>query len=187
MVSDGEWDLRVADGGAWRAAIARRLCWVCGFPFLRQEDAAFVIGPMCAVNRNSAEPPCHEDCAVYSAQACPFLTTPRMTRRDKHLPEGHEEPGGVMIYRNPGVVLVWVTRYNRWHPQDDGQGKQTIDIGEPKRVSWWCEGRPATRAEVLASMDSGLPQLRQIAAAQGPAAMALLESMHDRALELVPS
>ena len=36
-------------------------------PLLRQENRAFVIGPMCAVNRVSAEPPSHLDCAVFSA------------------------------------------------------------------------------------------------------------------------
>jgi hypothetical protein len=187
MTGPDEWDLRVADGGAQRAALTHGLCWVCGFPFTRQEDRAFVIGPMCAVNRTSAEPPSHVECATYSAQACPFLSTPRMTRRERHLPEGTSEPGGIMLRRNPGVTLVWVTSYRGWGKRRDPAGGYVFDIGDPRSATWWCEGRPATRAEVEASIDSGLPSLQGMAEDEGPESVAKLERMLAVAREVLPA
>ena len=163
-------------------------CWICGLP--RGRAAAFVIGPMCAVNRVSAEPPSHLDCALYAARACPFLTRPAMRRRTSNLPDDRIDPAGEMIARNPGVTLVWQSK--TWKPfavpQEHGGGV-LFDVGEPLAVSWLAEGRTATRAEVLASIDSGLPSLREMAEAdrRPAAALAELERQHDRALDLVPT
>ena len=60
---------------AWK----NRLCWVCGKPLARM--SAFVIGPMCAINRISSEPPSHLYCARFSAIHCPFLSRPKMKRQ----------------------------------------------------------------------------------------------------------
>lgn len=184
---DGVPDFRVVKPGATREAMRGGLCWICGVPFQRQEDRAFLIGPMCVVNRVSAEPPSHRDCAVYSARVCPFLATPNMVRRDRHMPEGAEQPAGIMIRRNPGVALVWVTRYKAWGTRSDGDGGTLFDIGDPKTALWFAQGREAGRAEVLASIDSGLPILREMAEQDGPAAVAELASMHERALCHVPA
>lgn len=180
-------DFRVIRPGGIEMALRYKLCWVCGLPFGRQEDRAFVIGPMCAVNRVSAEPPSHEACAVYSATHCPFLTTPNMTRRERRMPEETASPAGTMIRRNPGVALVWVTGYKSWSVFSDGQGGTLINVGEPKTVRWFAHGQPAARAEVLASIDSGLPILREMAEAEGAEAVAALEAMHETALRLVPA
>jgi hypothetical protein len=184
---DGKPDFRVIRPGGIETARHGKLCWTCGIPFLRQEDRAFVIGPMCAVNRVSAEPASHLDCAVFSARNCPFLSTPQMVRRERHLPQGAATPAGEMIRRNPGVALVWVTGYKSWSTFGDGSGGKLFNVGEPKRVMWFAQGREASRAEVMASIDSGLPILRGMAETEGPKAIAELERMHQRALELVPS
>lgn len=181
----GEYDFRVADAGKARDAVRLGLCWVCGFPFLRQEVRAFTSGPMCAVNRTSAEPPAHEDCATYSARACPFLNRPNMTRRDRHLPEGTVDPGGIMLMRNPGVALVWVTTYKGWRQVKDHRKGYVFDMGDPLRVAWWARGVAATREEVLASMSSGLPALAEIAATEEGASEVLAAGL-ARALEWVP-
>jgi hypothetical protein len=182
----GKPDFRVIRPGGIQIALRRKLCWVCGVPFLRQEDRAFVIGPMCAVNRVSAEPPSHRDCAVYSATACPFLSVPNMTRRDRHMPEGASVPAGISIPRNPGVALVWVTGYRSWKTFPDGGG-DLFNIGDPREALWFARGREATRAEVLASIDSGLPILRDMAERDGPDAVTELAAMHQRALACVPA
>ena len=184
---DDHYDFRVADGGKLRDALRLKLCWVCGVPFLRQEPRSFTVGPMCAVNRTSAEPPSHEDCATYSARACPFLNTPRMTRRERHLPEGAEDPGGIMITRNPGVALVWTVRYREWQRQDSQPDKYLFTFGDALRAAWWCRGREATRDEVMASIDSGLPVLAEIAQADGPDAVAALDRMVSAVLPLLPA
>ena len=94
---------------------------------------------------------------------------------------------GIMIERNPGVALVWPTL--KPGILDDGAGGRLFDIGKPRKVEWYCEGRPATRLEVLASIESGLPALAA-AAQRDPdfeAACAELVQMMAAALKLIPA
>jgi hypothetical protein len=180
-------DFRVIRPGGIQIALRHSLCWICGGPFLRQQDRAFTVGSMCCVNRVSAEPPSHKDCAVYSATSCPFLTKPNMVRRERHKPVEAKNPAGIMITRNPGVALVWVTGYKSWTTRSDGQGGLLFDIGDPKEALWFARGREATRDEVLASIDSGLPILREMAQEDGQDALAELERMHEAALRHLPA
>jgi hypothetical protein len=153
---DGEPHFPIADGAKLVAAVRHNRCWVCGEPMGRIK--AFTIGPMCAVNRTSSEPPAHLDCARFSARNCPFLTKPNMKRVGEHLhPHGVEEPGGTMIKRNPGVTLVWQTL--RYEPWDAGGGKVLFDIGKCHAANWYAHGRTATRDEVLESIRTGIPLL----------------------------
>ncbi|MFE9127032.1 hypothetical protein ACFYOF_16705 [Streptomyces sp. NPDC007148] len=179
---DGAPDHRVVGAGKLDDAMRFRVCWLCGEHL--GAYGAFVIGPMCAINRISAEPPSHRDCALYAVEACPFLTTPNMRRRDSNLPEAAQEPDGIMIRRNPGAVLLWVSRDWKLHPRH-----QLWTVGDPVETRWYAEGRAATRDEVLASMASGLPILRA-EAEQDPRpadAHAELDAQYARALELVPT
>ena len=182
---DGIPDFRLVAPGAVQTAWVAGLCWVCGIRFQRQEPRAFVIGPMCVVNRIAAEPPLHHDCATYSALACPFLATPRMVRREKHLPPGVAQPPGVMIRRNPGVTAVWVAKYTEPSAVRDPDGL-LFRIGEPMFVEWYSSGRTATRAEIVASIDSGLPLLAETCDGN-PAALTALDEGHRAALSLVPA
>lgn len=167
---DGVPQFNIADPEKFVRAVEGGFCWVCGEKLGRW--AAFVIGPMCAVNRTTSEPPCHRDCAIWSAQACPFLSQPKMRRVDhRSLPAIQEEGliGGVAFNRNPGVACVWIC--DRWRvirvDQDLGKGLlHRLDVCEPHEVTYWCEGRPATRAEVEDSVTSGMPFLREMAERQ---------------------
>ena len=176
---DGQPDFRVIRENGIREATRFERCWLCGQH--RGRNAAFVIGPMCAVNRVSAEPPSHRDCATYAAQACPFLANPHMVRRGRDLPED-KTVAGVMVERNPGVALVWVTR--EWAPFWAGNGV-LFNVGQPIATEWWAHGRAATRAEVLASIESGLPILREAAAAES--AEAELDRQVEKAMTLIPA
>jgi hypothetical protein len=178
---DGQPDFRVARADGIGEALRYERCWLCGQH--RGRFAAFVIGPMCAVNRVSAEPPSHRDCATYAAQACPFLANPNMQRRDRHKP-AHTKPAGNMIARNPGVALVWTTRTWSTFPAPGGV---LFDIGDPVAAEWYANGSPATRAEVLASIDSGLPILAESARDEGPEATAELDRMLAAAMAHVPA
>lgn len=178
---DGAPDFRVVGPGKVVQAVRQQLCWICG-----QRLGAFktfVIGPMCAVNRVSSEPPSHRDCAEFAAKACPFLIKPRMRRNDKDMPPEARNPGGVMIARNPGVALVWVTRSFK---PFRAEGGVLFEVGDPASVEWYAEGRAATRAEVMASIDSGLPLLRAAAEPEGPSAVWELARCIARAMPLVP-
>ncbi len=178
----GKPDFRIADGRKRNAAVQHGLCWICGMRL--GKVFAFVVGPMCAVNRVSGDPPMHRTCAEFSVLACPFLTRPKAERRDAGLPEGGEVPGfGIM--RNPGVSLVWIT--DSYRPVDDGKGSFVIHMGPPRGRLWFAEDRAATRAEVLASFESGLPILEAAAAEEGPDAVRQLQAQTAEALRLLPA
>lgn len=165
---DGEPEFRAADGRKFADAVRAGLCWVCGQATGKYRT--FVIGPMCTITRTTAEPPSHKDCAVFSALACPFLTKPRMVRRENDLPEDIRNTAGHMFERNPGVCALWtVTKdfFTFW----DGRGGVLIEVPEPESVEWYAEGRPATRAEVDESIRTGLPLLEEMAKLDGPRAL----------------
>jgi hypothetical protein len=155
-VVDGVPDHRLIREQGITEAIRLNICFLCGQGM--GAFKSFVIGPMCTVNRVSAEPPQHRDCATYAAQGCPFLTHPNMRRRPD-LPEGTVAPDGEMCTRNPGVCAVWTTRSFALKP-----GMQLFDLGEPTGVTWWREGRPATYTEALDALVSGMEILGEAAA-----------------------
>jgi len=178
---DGAPDFRVVDAPKVARAVRGDLCWLCGERLGRHK--AFVIGPMCAVNRVSSEPPSHRDCAKYAVTTCPFLTRPRMRRNEKSLPEERVAPAGIGLARNPGVALMWITKtYKLFEPENGGV---LFQIGPPEQVYFYAEGRTATRDEVLASIESGLPPLRDTAELQGRDAVVALDHQVRAAMTLV--
>jgi hypothetical protein len=186
---DGKPDHRVADARALKACVDQGRCWLCGEPLGRFK--AYCIGPMCTITRTISEPPQHLECSTFAAMACPFLTRPLAKRREANLPEGVETPAGMGIRRNPGAVCVWVALGFKPFRQGDGI---LFDIGEPTSTFWYCEGRAATRAEVDASIESGLPILDAEARAEGQQALnalafrvAAARALLDRVLPVVPS
>jgi hypothetical protein len=186
---NGEPEFRAMDPRRFRAAIDKNLCWTCGNPMLGSERV-FVIGPMCAVNRISSEPPSHRECATYAAMYCPFLSKPHMVRREDGLVD-IKAAAGVMIARNPGATLLWYTRHYRvldvnGRPGVAGKGK-LFQIGRPFHVEWYCRGRIAKREEIVEAFESGLPILREHAAKyDGPEGVIHLENQITKAWRLVP-
>lgn len=160
---DGKPEFRCMDGAKWVRAVHEKLCWVCGQRLGRY--MTFVAGPMCGINRTSSEPPCHLECAEWSARNCPFLNNPDQIRRegDSVAAEG-KVVGGFAIKRNPGVSMLWTCK--DYLVYADRQGGKLIQMGEPDHVEWWARGRRATREEVMASVDSGLPNLIALAQQQ---------------------
>ncbi|MGB8520806.1 MAG: hypothetical protein WCD38_11655 [Candidatus Tumulicola sp.] len=152
---DGKPEFRAMDNEKWISAVKNKRCWVCGKHTGRK--LVFVLGPMCGINRTTSEPPCHEQCARWSARNCPFLTLRMQRRRENDMPE-HVESAGCPIRRNPGVVLLWFCE--RYQVFRDPKGRPLIEVGDPKRTEWYAHGRTATREEIEASINSGLPSLR---------------------------
>lgn len=179
---DGEPDFRVIGPGKFRDALQRNRCWICGEPTGARK--AFVIGPMCTINRVSAEPPSHLDCAEYAVRACPFLSKPRMRRNEADLPKDHQNPAGIMIKRNPGVAAIWITRH--FSLMREGGGV-LYHLGEPERVLWFAEGQPASRAQVDLSIATGLPELEAAAALDGPEGTRELRQYVERAQQWLPT
>lgn len=181
-VEPGVYDFRVADAGKKTAAIRHKLCWVCGEEL--GATLAFPIGPMCAINRVISEPPSHRECAEWSIKACPFLTQQQTRRNEQNLPDGTTDPGGISIRRQPGVVCLWIT--NTYRTFDPGNGV-LFSLGEPSSVTWWREGRAATREEVMESIESGLPILQELADRQGKFAPQELIEQVKRAAKYLPT
>lgn len=167
---EGVPDHRIMSRTYLRRALRLGTCWVCGQPL--GVFRTFLIGPMCCVNRVSGEPPSHYDCCDYSARACPFLSRPHAHRRSAGMPEATAQSEG-FIARNPGVMALWTTRsYKPFQVMaSDGQPGVLFEIGEPTALAWFTQGRPATRAEVIASIASGLPALEELAEKDGKAAL----------------
>jgi hypothetical protein len=178
---DGKPDFRVIGENKIHDALRFKRCWVCGQE--RGRNISFVIGPMCAITRTTAEPGCHRECAIYSALACPFLTRPKMRRNEKDMLDGVADPAGVGLKRNPGCALVWTTREFKLF--NDGRGGTLFKLGDPSETLWFAEGREATRAEVMESIESGKPLLR--AEDEGPEAIKELERLTAVAMRYVPA
>ncbi|HET9376752.1 MAG TPA: hypothetical protein VFO40_17385 [Chthoniobacterales bacterium] len=181
---NGEPDFRVVDAHKISEAIRYKKCWICGERLGR--FLIWPIGPMCIINRTSSEPPSHRDCAEYAVRVCPFLANPNMRRNEHKLPEETVPTAGNMLRRNPGVVALWVSESYSTFRAPGGAGL-LFHIGDPLEVHWYCEGRQATRVEILESIAGGLPFLREMAEQDGPEAVAEREGQHATALKLLPS
>jgi hypothetical protein len=156
---DGKPEFRLMDPDRLLQAIAQELCWVCGGRLGARRT--FVAGPMCCISRTVSEPPSHHDCALWSVMNCPFMTKPRMVRREGGLPEEKVTSSGIMIARNPGVMVLWTARtFEAFSP---APGELLITMGAPLSVEWFREGRPATREECEESIRTGMPALEAIA------------------------
>lgn len=182
---DGKPDFRVIRPGGIHEGVKRDICWICGQPHYKSRRA-FVIGPMCAVNRTSAEPPSHPECAIWSAKACPFLARPKAQRREANMPEDARSPAGVMISRNPGVALVWIV--DAYSIIDDGHGGGWLfQLPDPTSAHWFAEGREANRLECENSIMSGLPILHKMAQEEGEEAIAFLNAATLDAYRYLPA
>lgn len=179
-VRDGVADFRFMDPVKLRQAFVERRCWVCGGRMGVYN--AFLIGPMCAVNRVSSEPPSHLDCAEFSVQACPFLSNPSAHRRTANTPADVGEPAGIAILHNPGVSLIWVTK--EYVPIKVHNGV-LFRLGDPTDITFWKQSRKATFVEVMAALELGLPKLIDAANVQGPKMRDALDGMIRRAVDLM--
>jgi hypothetical protein len=169
------------DHGKRALAVRDRLCWLCGEKAGRY--LAFVIGPMCVVNRNTSEPGCHLACAEFAVKACPFLLLPKSRYREA--PEGGKILAGALP-GNPGACAIYVcTDFKPY--QVPGSGDWLIRLGEPSAVSWWSEGKPASRERALEAIQSRLHFLEDIAREEGPEAMYHLGRLVGEACKFLPA
>lgn len=175
-------DFRIADSNKRARAFKRNLCWVCGGS-LGSGRAAALIGGMCLITCTSAEPLSHYECALWSVTTgCPFLTRPAMKRSPRDMPEEARSAGDA-IKRNPGVICLGLTR-SKLRPFATGPHPADFLFRLPatwERLDFYREGRPATIAEVMESVRTGLPLLIEPAEKEGLDAMMELERALARA------
>ncbi|MBX9587865.1 MAG: hypothetical protein K2X43_01080 [Hyphomonadaceae bacterium] len=162
---DGTPDFRVIREHGIAIAYKKQLCWVCGEKLGRYH--AFVVGPMCGVNRVTSEPSCHRECGEYAAIACPFLTKPLAIRNERGLPES-AGAAGQMIKRNPGAVLLWVQKEPpKPFRVDNGH---LFRLSDPVELRCFSRSKPANIEDVLYSVRTGMPLLAAMAKKDGPQA-----------------
>jgi hypothetical protein len=117
-----------------------------------------------------------------------------MNARTAGLPDPAEitPAAGFGLTRQPGVICLWTARSCRpfrVSARAVAAGAQPgllFELGEPTDIQWFREARPATPAEIYASVTSGLPSLRELARQEGLGAVLHLERQIDRFLALVP-
>jgi Phage Tail Collar Domain len=185
---DGKPEFRIADGDAWLNCVQSEVCWICGQKLGNYR--AFVIGPMCSINRVSADPPGHRECMEYATQVCPFMLNPKFERREANRPAEYDKTSmaGFPIERNPGVMLLWVTRRGDYQLISDGGHGYLFSLkAEPVHTAWYCEGRMATRAEIDQSIKGGFPILFEQAQAEGDLAIAQLLKQRMIAEKYLPA
>lgn len=180
-VIDGKPDFRVVDSRKVATAVRERRCFICGLQLIGNR-CTFVIGPMCAVNRVSSEPPSHLDCARFAAAACPFLARPEMRRRDSGVHPDVTDAPGTMFRRNPGVALLWTTDGYTVVPADGGV---LFQIRAPVSVECVANGRTATAEEIGESLRTGFPLLEAEAEKDGPEALVQLGACFADACDLL--
>jgi hypothetical protein len=123
-------------------------------------------------------------CATWAAMNCPFLSRPLAKRDDRNIPaEATSHPDHAD--HNPGVTLVWWTRKFSISRHSEGYSL-LFDIGTPIKMLWYREGRDATREEVRAAIDKGVPFLRERAEEQGEDALEELQRRYEKTLLLLP-
>lgn len=158
---DGKPDFRIVAGSKFMHAIRFGACWICGEP--TGVKKTFVLGSLSTISRSTIEPASHYDCAHFAVRACPFMLLPRSQYRTADLPPGTRPASGHLTDRNPGVNALWTTsNYQLWGTEDG----RMIQVGFPLAVEWYREGRRATRAEIMESIDSGMHYFFDVAAGE---------------------
>ncbi len=159
--AEGHWDFAGVDTNRLVECLEKGVCWVSGVPL--GKFASFVVGPMCCINRVSAEPPVKRNIAEWSVKVCPFLSRP-LAKRPGEAPEGHVTPG-IMVADNPGLEFIWTCKRSEVYRGPEG----LFRLGEPDSVTAWTKGRPAEKDEIRQVMEKGYEKLVGIARKHGQA------------------
>ena len=157
---DDQWDFVHVSQTRINEAIRNSKCFVSGEKM--GKFAAFVVGPMCTINRIASDPPCKPSVGDWSAMHCPFLSNPSAKRPGGEDAFKGSSVGGVPIAANPGVTAVWVTRHWGMSMQE-----RLFQFGEPERVTWYHKGRLATVAEAREGFEAGAQRLMDMAEKEG--------------------
>lgn len=139
---DGNPDLRTSDQRKVRMCAQGRLCGVCGTAL--GYWIAFVTGPVGCENRYTSEPPLHPECARYSLQACPHLSSERAkATADGKIP-GTVSPVGGIKGRPDKLGLYLCRTYETVRASATTIG---FRLAPAHSIEWWRHGRPVETEE----------------------------------------
>lgn len=88
---------------------------------------------------------------------------------------------------NPGACAIWTTKTFRPYRAGPDQNDWLIRLGEPTSVLWFCEGKPATREQIMDSINGRIHFLEEAAAQDGSEGKAALAQYVDRAMKYLPA
>lgn len=155
---EDRWDFATVTQQRLAEAIRFKKCWVSGEKLGRR--VAFVIGPMCTINRIGADGPVKPDVGHWSAKVCPFLSRPLAVRAERE--DTKFANPGVMVTENPGICVVWVTDTHKFM-----KNKRLFHIGDPISATWYRNGVAMKPGEVIDHFDASAKRLQTFAAEEG--------------------
>lgn len=133
-IIDGQPNWLVASGEKQWNCAASRSCWVCGKQVLSR-PMFFVGGPLVLCNGVTSEGWCHQSCAEYSVQACPYLIDPSHGRGK--IPGAIAHPGYVPDHAH-AVCVIAVQSVGI--AVENGQLLWQFDPADVVDVRWWYRG-----------------------------------------------
>lgn len=175
---DGLWDFVALDAARLDMAFRMGLCTLSGEPLGRH--VAFVVGPMCIINRVAAEPPCIPELGEWAAQVCPFMSRPLAKRLNVDA-STVQSPPGIMVADNPGGCVVWTVKRTDFERDKSG----LYHFGDPTSVTWWTKGRKATPDEARALFAAWAAKLEAMASEEGDGALRHFYALRTRAERFV--
>ena len=89
------------------------------------------------------------------------------------------------MHHSLDVSVVWATSSFTQKLHSDGKSVR-FELGQPTRVAWFTQGRPASREEALASIQATVQRYRSLVEEGGPAAAKKVADFREQALALVP-
>jgi hypothetical protein len=144
-------DFRILDMEKIHQSTVEGRCQICGKKLGR--SGIFAVGPISAITLVDDEPPMHQLCAEFAAQACPWMMRPGMKRGQAVKPDGTLTPAEIL--NTPGTVYsgapkVWaLIEVQSYYADRQADGTILYHMGQPVEMSWWAEGRRATREQVI--------------------------------------
>lgn len=176
---DGLYDFVHIDPARLETAYRLGLWTLSGQPLGKY--VSFVVGPMCIINRVSAEPPCIPELGKWAAQVCPFLSRP-LAKRPAHDPSAEQNVPGVMVADNPGGCVVWTVKRDGFT-----RGRNRLySFGDPVEVTFWTKGREATPDEARAIFEARAEKLEAMARVEGDDALQAFYRMKAKAARYLP-
>lgn len=107
--SEGTPDFTITDQAKRDHVLTNQLCGICGKP--HEYWKWFVGGPKCEEEKLFIDPPMHEECARFSATACPFLNNPKVGFSKKPVPKHGAELGFASEHRPERMYLMSTRNY----------------------------------------------------------------------------
>jgi hypothetical protein len=139
-------------------AMREHRCWTCGDHL--GTTVCFLTEPHWVVQGLSGEPPSHSDCAAYAATHCPYFVGPQAP-----------------------LLCLWMCR--RYATVKSAAGP-LVKISGATQIDWFCAGKPARRAQIVAAFAATMPKLRAMHAGDLAAKTKLERALANIMLHHVP-